>query len=76
MSEDRRSGRCRAEVVQSIPDHNALVTGFFKGRTLTPENFREPPILPRVVKVLRHCHDQQVNANMTPFSPFGIVSRY
>ena len=45
-----------APVVESLPDDHVLVVGFLEGRTLAPEDVRDPETIPRIAAALRTLH--------------------
>ena len=44
------------EILHAEP--GALVMPYIEGRTLTPEDVRDPAMLARIVPLLRRCHDE------------------
>ncbi|MFI5015033.1 MAG: phosphotransferase [Hyphomicrobiales bacterium] len=57
----------------------ALVVAFIEGRTLTPEDLRRDEMLPRLVEVIRACHERMIAHLRGPllmFWPFHILRDY
>jgi thiamine kinase-like enzyme len=46
-----------APVVEALPEDNVLVVGFLTGRTLTPEDVRDPATTRRVATAVRRLHE-------------------
>ena len=64
------------EVVASLPEHHALLTGFVHGRLLKADDIRRPEVLRRVAQTLRRYHDHPVAAELGAFSPFATIRAY
>ncbi len=63
-------------VVAHLPEHNATVTAFAPGKTLTADEVRRPDVLRRVAASLRRCHGHPVPPDLGAFSPFATVRDY
>ena len=62
------------EVIDYLPEHEAILWRFVPGRALAPEDVREAAVLRRVVAALRRCHQGPPGAGI--FSPFNTVRTY
>jgi thiamine kinase-like enzyme len=62
------------EVIDCLPEHGSIVTGFARGRLLRPTDVQEPAVLGRIVEALRRYHEGPAGAGT--FSPFAIVRDY
>lgn len=57
----------------------ALVLEYIDGRTLTPEDVRDPAILPRIAELIRTCHTRMAGHLRGPllmFWPFHVIRDY
>lgn len=62
------------EVIDFLPEHRSIVTGYAPGRLLRPHEVQEPAVLARIVAALRRYHEGPAGAG--DFSPFAVVDDY
>ena len=62
------------EVIAYLPEHEAMVRRFVRGRVLTPEDVQQPDVLSRVAETLCRYHGGPRGEGS--FSPFAAVRSY